>query len=119
MKDRHKAVEYEESEEVPFVMPKNPPMPKEIAARAIPSLSLLASVVISSSRASLEDISFMNNVISLPKCPEWTGYNTRRAREAGIIASPKAKVIFRPLINKTPQNPSALNIAIQTGLKNC
>ena len=116
MKDRYKEVEYEESAKVPFHMPKNPPMPKSVALKVVPSLSFLCRTIISYQKASHEDMQFMKDITSLPECPEWTGYNTKRSRDAGMIPEPKAKVVFRPLINKTPSDPSTLKTAIQSGL---
>ena len=94
MKDRHKAVEYKNNEEIYFNMPSNPPMPESVALRSVPSLSFLCSCVISQQRASLEEVAFMSDITTLPDCPEWTGYNTKKARDAGILPGPIAKVFL-------------------------
>ena len=83
-------------------IPKNPPMPECIAMRQVQSLSFMCSQVISSTRSSDIDFTFLKDVTSTENCPEWIGYNTRLCRESGIAPSKKAKTVYVPLIQKVP-----------------
>ena len=68
-------------------------------------------------RASHEDMCFMRDVTTRFDCKEWNGFNTQRAREAGMTVEAKAKVMYLPLINKTPTSPTTIMTAIKTGLR--
>ena len=119
MKDRNKAVEYEMSDddEEEVNLPKHPPMPDFIACIGVPSLAFLCSQVISQGRASSEDFKFMKDIMSQEGCPEWSGYNTKKARVAGATIGQKAKTVYVPLINRTPGHPTTMNIAVKKGVK--
>ena len=115
IKDRNNAVEYEVSDEEQINPPKNPPMPDFIARRSVPSLAFISSQVISQEHEFYEDFAFMKDIISLDECPEWTGYNTKKAREAGVAIGRKAKAIYVPLINKTPACPTTIKAPVISG----
>lgn len=115
MEERHKSVDFE----VPVILydgPKNPPMPPDKALYQIPPLSYLCSQVISARRAHDLDYQFINSIVTLESCPEWSGYNTQLARESGCAIKPKAKLVYLPLIDKVPASPSTILTAIEKGL---
>ena len=50
----------------------------------------------------------IKDILTKKYVPEFAGYNTIAAREAGQIAKPKSRVIYKPLINKTPSDCSTV-----------
>ena len=115
IEDRCKPVNFEVPE-VTCEGPKQLSMPSHIALKQIPSLSFLCSKILSVRRASELDFTFMKDMLSLDACPEWSGYNTRQTRAAGMTVKPEARVVYLPLINKVPSTPSTILTAIEKGL---
>ena len=50
----------------------------------------------------------MKEILTQPSVPDFAGCNTKQMRESGQIRKTKSKLIFRPLINKTPSDPSTM-----------
>ena len=115
IEDRCKPVNFEVPE-VTYEGPKQPPMPSRIALKQIPSLSFLCSQILSVRRTSELDFAFMKDMVSLDAHPEWSGYNTRQARAAGMTVKPEARVVYLPLINKVPSSLSTILTAIEKRL---
>ena len=46
------------------------------------------------------------------KVPDFHGFNTRAIRESGQSTKPKTKLIFIPLIDQTPSDPSVMMTAM-------
>ena len=51
-------------------------------------------------------------MLTEPSVPDFAGYNTRKIRESGQLVQNKIKVIYRPLINKMPSDPSTILTAM-------
>ena len=106
MESRHKSVNLE----MPEILygPKKLPMPPEKALYQIQPLSFLCSRVIFIRRSQDLDYKFMKYIVTLESCPEWSGYNTAIARKFGMVMKPKAKLVYLPLIDKTPSSLSTI-----------
>ncbi|MCP3888518.1 MAG: hypothetical protein GY702_06550, partial [Desulfobulbaceae bacterium] len=66
----------------------------------------------SNARASSLDLSFIQDIISLNKCPEYNGYLTKAVREQGHALKPKTKIVYLPLIDSPPANPSTMVVCM-------
>ena len=58
------------------------------------------------------DFQFIKEIITKPNAPAFGGYNTKQIREASQATKNKTKVIYKPLINKTPSDPSTILTAM-------
>ena len=100
----------------PYVGSKHPPMPPPYALHQVPRLDLLCKKVVTTQRALESDFDFLKKVITTPSCPEYNGYMTKKAREAGV--SPEAAINrhYLPLINHTPSDPSTILTAMSKAM---
>ena len=55
---------------------------------------------------------FIKEIITKPNVPDFGGYNTKQMRENYQATKNKPKVIYKPLINKTPSDPSTILTAM-------
>ena len=55
---------------------------------------------------------FIKGALTTESNPDFNGYNTREIRMAGKRAKPNTKVYYRPLIDKTPSDPSTVLTAM-------
>ena len=55
-----------------------------------------------------DDFAFIKTSLTKSDVPDYGGYNTENARNNGKSMAPKTNILYRPLINKTPSNPSAV-----------
>ena len=55
-----------------------------------------------------DDFVFIKTSLMKSDVPDYGGYNTENARNNGKSMAPKTNILYRPLINKTPSNPSAV-----------
>ena len=62
--------------------------------------------------AKSSDFQFIKEVLTEPSVPDFAGYNTRKIRESGQLVQNETKVIYRPLINKMPSDPSTILTAM-------
>ncbi len=92
--------------------PKKPSMPAWAAGQSPLPLAVLASQLISVSRAREEDLQFLTDMASIDKTPEYGGYNTRRAREQGQSVKAKTKAVYLPLIDMAPAEPTTMLTAM-------
>ena len=76
------------------------------------SPKILCSQVINVKEAKSTDFQFIKEVLTEPSVPDFAGYNTRKIRESGQLVQNKTKVIYRPLINKMPSDPSTILTAM-------
>jgi len=109
-----------DSKEVPYDVdihwyrgPKQPPMPKHDAIKAVPTLMSLAQQVIAVRRASEIDHSFLQDILTKDSCPEFHGYNTKESREQGHLPQPKTKAFYLPLIDMKPSDPDTMLTAME------
>ena len=92
---------------------KKPSMPNCYAQRGVLPLRILCSQSIMVARSEAIDFQFMKEILTQPSVPDFAGYNTKQMRESGQIMKTKSKSIFRPLINKTPSDPSTMLTAMR------
>ena len=59
-------------------------------------------------RANDLDFQFFADVQTSNECPEFNGYNAKLCREQGHVLKPKTKVLYLPLIDKPPADPSTI-----------
>ena len=90
--------------------PKKPYMPADLSNRRIPQLKVLASQIVSVSRAHDIDHQFMREITDSHSCtPEYNGFNVRQARYQGHSAKPATKAIYyTPLIDMIPSDPDTV-----------
>ena len=80
--------------------PKKPDMPADVSNRRIPQLKVLASQIVSVSRAHDIDHQFMREITDSHSCtPEYNGFNVRQARYQEHSAKPATKAIYTRLID--------------------
>ncbi|KAL8594298.1 hypothetical protein ACOMHN_001000 [Nucella lapillus] len=91
---------------------KKPPMPEEFCQRVVPSLAFLANQHMSLNRAATEDLAFFKQVLKSEPGPEYSGFNTQRARSAGQQPQPKTAVVYSPFLDMVPAEPDTMKTAI-------
>ncbi|KAL8613649.1 hypothetical protein ACOMHN_029741 [Nucella lapillus] len=91
---------------------KKPPMPEEFCQRVVPSLAFLANQQISLNRAATEDLAFFKQVLKSEPGPEYSGFNTQRARSAGQQPQPKTAVVYSPFLDMVPAEPDTMKTAM-------
>jgi len=95
-----------------YVVDKKPAMP-DIPLSVHPECpDLTRNEAVSVNRAMDLDYKFITDVIRLPDCPEYNGYNSRICREQGHTEQAKTKVNFLPLIDSPPASPSTMMAAV-------
>ena len=75
-------------------------------------LKVLCGQVISVNRSKEEDFEFIQAAIFSDSTPDFNGFNTERMRRTNQGIQPKSEVRYRPLINKTPSDPSTMLTAM-------
>ena len=91
---------------------QKPSMPDSYAQRGDLPLKILCSQVINCKEAKTIYFQFIKDVLTEQSVPDFAGYNTRKIRESGKQVQLKTKVIYRPLINKIPADPSTILTAM-------
>ena len=98
-------------------VPPKPQMP------AIPAPSLTQQVKnsqeASMARAQEEDLAFLNDIAHYDQCPEYNGYLARTSREQGHRLQPKTRVVYLPLIDKSPADPGTIYVSLQKAQSVC
>ena len=54
----------------------------------------------------------MQDMNTLPSCPEYNGYNTMVCREQGHMLRKKTQIVYLPLIDKAPADPATITSAL-------
>ena len=88
--------------------PAKPPMPKSDSKFQVLPLKVLANAQVSLNRAKDIDFHFMQLIANTVEVPEYNGYNTKIAREAGQKLQPRTYVTYFPLININPAEPGTI-----------
>ena len=91
---------------------KKPSMPDSCAQRGVLPLKILCSQTINVKKAKSTDFQFIKEVLTEPSVPDFAGYNTKKIRESGQLTKNQTKVMYRPLINKMPSDPSTILTAM-------
>ena len=95
-----------------FVGTKNLPKPPNFYKSEVKPLKLFCEQIIQS-RLGLEDFfMFLKETLTTSKVPDFHGFNTRATRESGQSTEPKIKLIYKPLIDQTPSDPSTMMTAM-------
>lgn len=92
--------------------PKKPDMPEGEGVRSVLPLKMLAEQVVMHRRAQVLDLDFLKSVVSVPKTPEFGGFNTRLAREQGQSLKPATLAMYTPLIDMVPSHPDTMMTAM-------
>ena len=106
------SVELHEPKMQIFKGEKKPKMPPAFSKKGILPLNVLCNQAIMVSRSKYLDFQFVKDMVIQTSVPDFTGYNTKQTRESGQSTKPKTKVIYKPLINKTPSDPSNILTAM-------
>jgi hypothetical protein len=97
--------------------PKKPAMPLVATHFFEMSADLVQAMQVSFSRARELDFNFLRDILFKPNMPEYNGYNTRQCRETGLSPAPKSAVVYLPLINMKPGDPTTVLTSITRGLE--
>ena len=90
---------------------KKPDMPVQCGVQ-VPTLVFLASREISLDRAAFEDMSFLRQVTGDSPCPEYSGFNTKHARESGQQPGHKTGIVYTPFLDMVPAEPDTMKTAM-------
>ena len=93
-----------------FIHRKKPSMPALTTSSLSPEI--LHHQEISRKRAAENDFAFLQDVISIDGCVEFNGYNTKMCREQGHSLAPKTRIVYLPLIDKPPAEPSTVTTVL-------
>ena len=91
---------------------RKPKMPEKYAMKIIPSLAYLAQTIISRHRADEGDFVFLEQASGDEMIPEYSGFNVKRAREAGKLQEPKTKLMYTPFLDMLPSEPDTMKTAM-------
>ena len=91
---------------------KKPEMPMQYGMKVVPTLVFLASGQISLDRAAFEDFSFLRQVTGDTPSPEYSGFNTKRARENGQQPGHKTGIVYTPFLDMVPAEPDTMKTAM-------
>ena len=91
---------------------KNPPMPISFCTSSVLPLKILANQIVSLLKSKKTDFNFIKSTISNESIPDYNGYNTGQARITDMSIKPKSQVMFQPLIDKVPSDPSTILTAM-------
>ena len=91
---------------------KKPKMPPAFSEKGILPLKVLCNQAVMVSRSKYLDFQFVKDMVIQTSVPDFAGYNTKQMGESGQSTKPKTKVIYKPLINKAPSDPSTILTAI-------
>ena len=87
-------------------------MSKEFCITSLLPLKVLCEQVILHERAKNEDFQFIKSVLKSNETPDYNGYNTMNIRNNGQSLKSKIKVIFTPLLDRAPSDPSTVLTAM-------
>ena len=72
---------------------------------------------VSKRRSDQNDFAFLQDIIKHDKCPEFNGYNTQLCRDQGHCLRPKTKIVYMPMIDLPPADPSTMLTALVNAQK--
>ena len=67
---------------------------------------------ISQSRGGEIDFNFFLDIVSEDKCSKYNGYCYRLSNDQGLSITPKTKIIYMPLLDMVPANPTTLQTSM-------
>ena len=89
---------------------KKPLMPSNYSLINVLPLKVLCHHAVLLCRS--KECDFLAVNLSSNNIPDFNSYNTLEARKAGHSTKPKTNLFYRPLIDKTPSNPSPVLTAM-------
>ena len=87
--------------------------------KGILPLKVFCNQAIMVSRSKYLDFQFVKDMVIQTSVPDFASYNTKQMTESGQSMKPKTKVIYKPLINKTPSDPSTILTAMCDIVNTC
>ena len=106
-----------ETQIIEYKGPKKPPMPSAATNKFVMPDEFLEATGVSFARARDMDFTFIQDVLFKAITPEYNGYNTRDCRETGISPAPRSAVVYIPLINMRPGDPTTVLTSITKGFE--
>ena len=97
--------------------PKKPQMPENERKPCVLPLRFLASQKVILTRAQTIDAQFLNDIVTDSATPEFGGYNTKTCRDQVHAVKPATKVLYKPLIDMVPSDPSTILTAMYEAQK--
>ena len=91
---------------------KKPQMPASFGKFGVLPLRVLCHQIIITRKSQNDDFEFIQESLKDSNTPDFSGYNTRRTRETGQTKQLKTRILYKPLINKTPADPSTILTAM-------
>ena len=101
---------------VPYLGPKKPIIPKKETHHNVPRLVVLATAASACFIASNNDLQFMKAISTDPDTPEYSGYNTSKARKSGQSLK-NSKTMYVPLIDASPTDSSTMMTALVEAMR--
>ena len=87
-------------------------MPDSISKKNVLPLRVLCQQYISKKQAEFDNIRFLKDIIIDHSTPDFGGYHTSKIRESGKNVNLRSTVLYSPLINDTPSDPSKILTAM-------
>ena len=91
---------------------KKPQVPASFGKFGVLPLRVLCHQIIITRKSQNDDFEFIQESLKDSNTPDFSGYNTRRTRETGQTKKLKTRILYKPLINKTPSDPSTILTAM-------
>ena len=88
--------------------PKQRSMPTQCSGQKVQSLKVLAMAASAVSIGKDVDFEFFKAMATQDSTPEFSGFNTKRFREAGVMLQPKTSSMYTPLIDEIPSDPTTV-----------
>ena len=107
-KEELKDVEFEEIPKVEYQGPKQPSMPTQCSKQKVQSLKVLAMAASTVNIGKEVDFEFFRALATQDSTREFSGFNTKRFREAGVMLQPKTSSMYTPLIDEIPSDPTTV-----------
>ena len=75
-------------------------------------LKVLCQKVLNVKKSEETDFELIRMAMTSDSIPDFNGYNTAKMRNSNEEMKPKSNIRYRPLINKTPSDPSTMLTAM-------
>ena len=99
---------FDEAEIKVFVGEKTPKMPSSHATVTVLPLKMLCQIVISKEKSENWDFNFLKESVTKHNVPDYGGYNNKIKRNESQQNRPKSNIVYLPLIDKRPADPSTV-----------
>ena len=107
-KEDMKKVEFDDVPKIEYQGPKQPSMPLQDSIQKVQSLKILALAASSLKVGKEVDLEFFKSIAAEPSTPEFSGFNTRRFRNAGVSQQHTKSSMYTPLIDEIPSDPTTV-----------